>query len=65
VLAFERNPQQFSPDEMRRSAERFSAARFRRRFASLVYAAWGGGLSWWRDDEFDQQPLQIMAHSVD
>lgn len=65
VLAHERDPQRFSLAEMRRSAERFSAARFRRRFASLVYAVWRGGLSWWRDDEFDQQPLQIMAHSLD
>jgi glycosyltransferase involved in cell wall biosynthesis len=65
VLVHESNPQQFSPAEMRRSAERFSALRFRRRFASLVYAVWRGGLSWWRDDEFDRQPLQIMAHTLD
>jgi glycosyltransferase involved in cell wall biosynthesis len=65
VLAFEGNSQQFSPLEMRRSAERFSALRFRRQFASLVYAAWRGDLSGRGDDEFYQQPVQIMAPSLD
>jgi glycosyltransferase involved in cell wall biosynthesis len=65
VLAFEESPQQFSPLEMRRSAERFSAPRFRQQFAGLVYAAWRGELSGLREDEFYQQPVQIMAPSLD
>ena len=65
VLAFERNPRQFSPLEMRQSAERFSAPRFRHQFAGIVYAAWHGELSGWRDDEFYKQPFQIMADSLD
>jgi glycosyltransferase involved in cell wall biosynthesis len=65
VLAFEGNSQQFSPLEMRRSAERFSVPRFRRQFTSLVYAAWTGELLGRGDDEFYQQPVQIMAPTLD
>ncbi len=65
VLAFEKNPHQFSPLAMRQSAERFSASRFRQQFASLVHAAWHQELPWWGDDEFNRQPVQIMAPSLD
>jgi glycosyltransferase involved in cell wall biosynthesis len=65
VLAFEKDLQQFSPLEMRQSAERFSAPRFRHQFASIVYAAWHGELSWWGDDESYKQSFPIMAHSLD
>ena len=65
VQAFERNSLQFSPLELRQSAERFSVQRFRHQFASMVYAAWHGELSWWGDDEFYKQPVQVMAPSLD
>jgi glycosyltransferase involved in cell wall biosynthesis len=65
VLSFESHPRQFSPVEMRQSAQRFSVPRFRHQFASMVYAVWHGELSWWGDDEFYTQPVQIMAPSLD
>jgi glycosyltransferase involved in cell wall biosynthesis len=65
VLAFEREPGRFSPLEMRQSAGRFSASRFRHLFASIVFAAWHGELSGWGVDEYYQQPVQVMAPSMD
>jgi glycosyltransferase involved in cell wall biosynthesis len=65
VQTFERNSPQFSPLELRQSAERFSVQRFRHQFSSMVYAAWHGDLSWWGDDEFYKQPVQVMAPSLD
>jgi glycosyltransferase involved in cell wall biosynthesis len=65
VQAFESRAHQFSPLELRQSAERFSVQRFRHQFASLVYAAWHGELSWWGDDEFYEQPVQVMAPALD
>jgi glycosyltransferase involved in cell wall biosynthesis len=65
VLSFEGSSPQFSPLEMRQSAERFSAQRFRQQFASMVYAAWHAQFSKWGDDEFYQQPVRIMSPSLD
>ncbi len=40
VRALERGEQHFDPQELRRSAERFSKDRFKRKFASFVAGAW-------------------------
>jgi glycosyltransferase involved in cell wall biosynthesis len=65
VQAFKSRAPQFSPLDLRQSAERFSVQRFRHQFASMVYAAWHGELSWWGDDEFYKQPVQVMAPALD
>jgi glycosyltransferase involved in cell wall biosynthesis len=65
VQAFESRARQFSLLELRQSAERFSAQRFRHQFAGMVYAAWRGELSWWGVDEFYKRPVQVMAPALD
>jgi len=65
VQAFESRARQFSPLELRQSAERFSAQRFRHKFASMVYAAWHREPSWWSDNEFYKQPVQVMAPALE
>jgi len=40
ILSFESNPDRFSIEDLRASAERFSARRFRSRFAEAVTAVW-------------------------
>lgn len=65
VQTFESSAYPFSPLELRQSAERFSVQRFRHQFASIVYAAWHGEPSWWGNDEFYKQPVQVLASALD